>query len=181
MQGLCEDYGRLFPLAAPNHLTLQSFPCIRNPCVRSHSVLFVCRHRSRRCSMFTTSDSDARSCCKKTTMLRMQRMALVGPCFVLTVSASFGQNHAPPRTVVVPPPTAASPAANQVDVTSPDATIAAAYDFISGPAGQKRDWHRMRSLFHPGARLIRTAPKKESGMGQRPENPLPAEFLPHSR
>lgn len=27
---------------------------------------------------------------------------------------------------------------------------------ISGPAGQKRDWDRMRSLFTPGARLIPT-------------------------
>ncbi|PYU46880.1 MAG: hypothetical protein DMG53_10845 [Acidobacteria bacterium] len=51
------------------------------------------------------------------------------------------------------------------DVASPDAIIAAAYDVISGPAGQKRDWNRMRSLFYPGARLIRTAPKKEGGIG----------------
>ena len=36
------------------------------------------------------------------------------------------------------------------DVASPDAIIAAAYDVISGPAGQKRDWNRMRSLFYPG-------------------------------
>ena len=43
--------------------------------------------------------------------------------------------------------------------------IAAAYDVISGPAGQKRDCNRMRSLFYPGARLIRTAPKKEGGIG----------------
>ncbi len=35
-----------------------------------------------------------------------------------------------------------------------DAVLAALYDVISGPAGQKRDWNRMRSLFVPGARLI---------------------------
>jgi hypothetical protein len=57
------------------------------------------------------------------------------------------------------------PVANAADVASPDAIIAATYDVISGPAGQKRDWDRMRSLFYPGARLIRTAPKKEGGMG----------------
>jgi len=57
------------------------------------------------------------------------------------------------------------PGANQADVASPDAIIAAAYDVISGPASQKRDWNRMLSLFYPGARLIRTAPKKEGGMG----------------
>lgn len=32
--------------------------------------------------------------------------------------------------------------------------LTALYDVISGPAGQKRDWDRMRSLFAPGARLI---------------------------
>jgi len=95
----------------------------------------------------------------------MQRMAVVGLCFVLSVSTSFGQNQAPPRTVVTPPPTATPPVANREDVASPDAIIAAAYDVISGPAGQKRDWNRMRSLFYPGARLIRTAPKKEGGIG----------------
>jgi len=110
-------------------------------------------------------DSDAGWCSKGTTMSRMQRMAVVGLYFVLSVSASFAQNQAPPRTVATPPPTAAPPAANPVDVASPDAIIAAIYDVISGPAGQKRDWNRMRSLFYPGARLISTSPKKEGGMG----------------
>ncbi len=44
------------------------------------------------------------------------------------------------------------------DVSSIDGIIAAAYDVISGPAGQKRDWERERALFAPGARLIPTAP-----------------------
>jgi hypothetical protein len=48
---------------------------------------------------------------------------------------------------------------NPNDVTSIDAIITAAYDVISGPAGQKRDLARERSLFLPGARLIPTAPK----------------------
>src|SRR5437773_12432772 len=47
--------------------------------------------------------------------------------------------------------------ANPADVASIDAIIAAAYDSISGPAGQKRDWERERSLYYPGARLIPTA------------------------
>ena len=46
--------------------------------------------------------------------------------------------------------------ADPVDVESVDAVIAAVYDVISGPAGQERDWDRMRSLFIPGARLIPT-------------------------
>jgi len=51
---------------------------------------------------------------------------------------------------------AARPAANPADVSSMDAIMAALYDVISGPAGQKRDWDRMRSLFIPGARLVPT-------------------------
>ena len=50
----------------------------------------------------------------------------------------------------------APPAARPADVKSMDAIIAAVYDVISGPAGQQRDWDRMRSLFAPGARLIPT-------------------------
>ncbi len=52
--------------------------------------------------------------------------------------------------------------ANLADVASIDAIITAAYDSISGPAGQKRDWARERSLFYPGARLIPTAKPDES-------------------
>jgi hypothetical protein len=40
------------------------------------------------------------------------------------------------------------------DVQSMDAILAALYEVISGPAGQQRDWDRMRNLFVPGARLI---------------------------
>ena len=54
-------------------------------------------------------------------------------------------------------PTSNIPEANPSDVASLDAIIAAAYDSISGPAGQKRDWERERSLYYPGARLIPTA------------------------
>jgi hypothetical protein len=51
----------------------------------------------------------------------------------------------------------AAGAANPNDVASIDAIIKAAYDVISGPAGQKRDLARERSFFIPGARLIPTA------------------------
>ncbi|HEY7566449.1 MAG TPA: hypothetical protein VH762_02685 [Gemmatimonadaceae bacterium] len=53
----------------------------------------------------------------------------------------------------------ARPAANPADVSSPDAIIKAVYDVISGPAGQKRDWDRMRSLFVPNARLMPAVPR----------------------
>ena len=60
--------------------------------------------------------------------------------------------------------------ANPADVASVDALIKATYDVISGPAGQKRDWDRFRSLFVPGARLIPTGVRPDSlggGFGLR--------------
>ncbi|HEY9282469.1 MAG TPA: hypothetical protein VIP46_03350, partial [Pyrinomonadaceae bacterium] len=67
-----------------------------------------------------------------------------------------------PRTPVTTPqqPT---PAANPADVSTIDAIIGALYDVISGPAGQRRDWDRFRSLFAPGARLIPTGPRRPAG------------------
>ena len=55
------------------------------------------------------------------------------------------------------PESSTSQPADLRDVESIDAIIAAAYDVISGPAGQKRDWNRERSLFYPKARLVPTA------------------------
>ena len=55
------------------------------------------------------------------------------------------------------PDTLMSQPADPRDVESVDAIIAAAYDLISGPPGQKREWNRERSLFYSGARLIPTA------------------------
>ena len=49
-------------------------------------------------------------------------------------------------------PAAHPPAA--ADVSSMEAILRSLYDVISGPAGQKRDWDRFRSLFYDGARLI---------------------------
>lgn len=63
---------------------------------------------------------------------------------------------------------ASLPAANPADVASLDAILAALYDVISGPAGQKRDWNRFRSLFVPGARLIPT---------QHPQNGAARSFV----
>lgn len=53
----------------------------------------------------------------------------------------------------------ARPAAKPEDVSSPDAIMKAVYDVISGPAGLKRDWDRMRSLFVPNARLMPAVPR----------------------
>lgn len=52
------------------------------------------------------------------------------------------------------------------DVASVEAIIAALYDVISGPAGE-RDWARFRSLFADGARLIPTSGVADSAVRQR--------------
>ena len=63
--------------------------------------------------------------------------------------------------------------ANPDDVKSIDAIISAAYDVISGQAGEPRNWNRLRSLFAPGARLIPTS--KEAGV-QLPDGETPPGF-----
>ena len=67
--------------------------------------------------------------------------------------------------------TSAADRVNPEDVDSLDAIIRAAYDVISGKAGEERDWSRLRSLFMPGARLIPTS--REAGVkipdGHTPE------------
>jgi hypothetical protein len=60
----------------------------------------------------------------------------------------------------VQPETPAHPEANPADVESIDAIIAALYDVISGPAGE-RDWDRFRSLFAPGAVLSAMVPRPD--------------------
>jgi hypothetical protein len=45
---------------------------------------------------------------------------------------------------------------NPKDVESINAIMKALYDVISGPAGQTRNWNRMRSLFLPEAKMVAT-------------------------
>ncbi len=59
---------------------------------------------------------------------------------------------------------AQAPTANPQDVNTVDAIIQTLYQVISGPAGQKRDWDRFRTLFAPGARLIPALARK----GEKP-------------
>jgi len=57
--------------------------------------------------------------------------------------------------------------ANPKDVESPDALVAALYNVISGPAGEKRNWDRMRTLFLPEGRLMATGKKSDGTMGKK--------------
>lgn len=75
----------------------------------------------------------------------MKTLRLVTLALLLAVPAAAGAQD-----------TTAAPAADPADVASEDAIVAALYDVISGPAGEQRDWDRMRSLFVEGARLIPT-------------------------
>ena len=52
-----------------------------------------------------------------------------------------------------------------------DAIVAALYNVISGPAGQKRNWDRFRSLFMPGARLIPTGRRPTGEIASRVRTP----------
>lgn len=67
----------------------------------------------------------------------------------------------PPRPSPFVVVTEGAVAANPADVASVDAIMAAVYDVISGPAGQRRDWNRMRSLFTANARMM---PKGGAGL-----------------
>jgi len=66
-----------------------------------------------------------------------------------------------------PTPANAKPTANPADVESIDSIMAAVYDVISGPAGEKRDWDRFRSLFRPNAKLIPTGQRGDGSVGNR--------------
>jgi hypothetical protein len=57
-------------------------------------------------------------------------------------------------------------AARAADVGSRDAIVAALYESISGPAGD-RDWDRFRALFIPEAQLIASFKKKDGSIGYK--------------
>jgi hypothetical protein len=88
----------------------------------------------------------------------MRLFKLLG-LFVLLVAAgtteSLAQNSvaSSPKTSTGPTGTATEPS---TAFSSVDALLGELYGVISGPAGQPRDWDKMKSLFYPGARLIRT-------------------------
>ncbi|HSE37374.1 MAG TPA: hypothetical protein VLG74_08745 [Blastocatellia bacterium] len=91
---------------------------------------------------------------------------------ILTLAALivFGLSAAAAVSARVQAPQAdkpAPPAATPSDVASMDSIVVALYDVISGPAGKKRDWDRMRSLFIPGARLIPTGRRQSGEVGSR--------------
>ena len=89
----------------------------------------------------------------------------------LGAASGLGAQQPTPRPAPQPASAAAAqpaaPAANPADVQSVDAILVALYDVISGPAGQKRDWNRFASLFHPGARLVPTVLRPDGSVVAR--------------
>ena len=83
-------------------------------------------------------------------------LALICSCLAAATAAAQTPPPAPAATPMTQTtsPTPRPPAADPADVSSIDAIVAALYDVISGPAGEKRDWARFRSLFAPGEREV---------------------------
>jgi hypothetical protein len=76
----------------------------------------------------------------------------------------------PAATQQTPPdPFAGVPAAKPDDVKSVDSLLAALYDVISGPPGE-RDWNRFRSLFMPNARLTSAEKSSDGAVRVRPNS-----------
>ena len=81
---------------------------------------------------------------------------------LLALTSTPAQQSPKPQSAAAPPQpappqdlSARVPPAKPEDVKSLDAILAAIYDVISGPPGD-RDWNRFRSLFVPEARLTST-------------------------
>jgi hypothetical protein len=81
-------------------------------------------------------------------------------------SSATQQQQTPPK----PPQdlSAQVPAPKPEDVKSIDSILAAVYNVISGPAGD-RDWNRFRSLFLPGATLTSAEKDREGNIRIRPQ------------
>jgi hypothetical protein len=77
----------------------------------------------------------------------------------LAVLASLATSPAFAQAAPPPPP----PLVQTQDVATPEATVNALYDVISGPAGA-RNWDRMRKLLTPNARFIAAAVGKDGAV-----------------
>lgn len=86
---------------------------------------------------------------------------------VLLPLASVGFSQGNTKHPSPPAQVAQVKEAKPEDVASIDAILAALYDVISGPAGQKRDWDRMRSLFASEARMAATVKRRDGTVGKR--------------
>ncbi|MEM9233702.1 MAG: hypothetical protein AAGA69_05630 [Pseudomonadota bacterium] len=89
---------------------------------------------------------------------------MIGQKFLWVLIGFLAISLATPAAAQEETETPSTQAADPADVESIDAIMAAVYDVISGDAGVKRDWDRMRSLFVPDARLIPYSRNAPSGV-----------------
>lgn len=80
------------------------------------------------------------------------------PLLFVLISAPTSQDPVP-----APAPAPAAATDGTPDGASVDALLAAVYACVSGPAGQPRDFARMRRLFLPQARLHALVPARGGG------------------
>jgi hypothetical protein len=108
--------------------------------------------------------------------MRLKIFALAVGLVFLGMSAAAQSSGAPPAAQQQPtsprPPQdlfAQVPAPKLEDVKSIDSILAALYNVISGPAGD-RDWNRFRSLFVPSATLTSAGKDREGNIRVRPRS-----------
>ncbi len=102
-------------------------------------------------------------------MRTMRTLLLPGLVWIaIGLAAPSGTGAQEPRAAAAEAD--AWPEADPEDVASIDAILGALYEVISGPAGEKRDWDRFRSLHIPQARLIPTG-RGQNGFGYRVMSP----------
>ena len=94
------------------------------------------------------------------------RPALLLLLVALAVPAA-AQTPTTPAAPPAQPVNFAVPAAAAHDVASIDAMIKTLYEVISGPAGEARDWNRLRSLFVPEAKMMPVGVRADESAGLR--------------
>ena len=79
-------------------------------------------------------------------------------CFAATALAASAMAQTPPTV-------------DPKDVATPEAAVQAMYDVISGPAGQVRNWDRMRGLMAPYAHFVAAGVKADGTVTVRDLTP----------
>jgi len=108
--------------------------------------------------------------------MKFKLLTFVAALSLCNFTAAAQSPSAPPAAQQQPAPakppqdlSAQVPAPKPDDVKSIDSIVAAVYNVISGPAGE-RDWNRFRSLFLPGATLTSAGKDREGNIHVRPRS-----------